>query len=426
MKRWVYTTSVIAPLAVLTALAALFAVNVPVLDQWELVELFRKYHEGTVGFADFFAQHNEHRLFFPRLVMFGLAIASNWNVTWEMAASIVLAATSFVFLYRILAQTLGRAAIRWVAAVIISLIWFSPIQFENWLWGWQLQWYLNTAGLVIAIWALSAWKAAPLWRIAIAALAATLATYSLGSGFLVWLVCLPLLWCSRPLRRFVWVWIVCAAMAIGIHYIGYQDPPNSPARSLALRNPLGFLQYVAIYLTHPLSPLLPATTIIAPLYAASLIAGLLYVYKHIKEHFATLLLPWGVLGAYACLAAVSTAITRLGLGVGQAYASRYTTIAGLLLIAFVVVLCALAEYRPQKRAARMVWAALAAITVLVVLNFAKGTIQMQQHGSYLQKLHICAKQARSAQDPCLVGLYPAPTVVWDRLQYIRSVHWGGL
>lgn len=64
---------VAAPFLVLAVMIAVFAVNVPFLDQWELVELFRKYHEGQLGFADFFAQHNEHRLLFPRLVMFGLA-----------------------------------------------------------------------------------------------------------------------------------------------------------------------------------------------------------------------------------------------------------------------------------------------------------------------------------------------------------------
>ena len=37
-------------------------------DQWETVLFFDRLLQGTITFGDFIAQHNEHRILFPRLV----------------------------------------------------------------------------------------------------------------------------------------------------------------------------------------------------------------------------------------------------------------------------------------------------------------------------------------------------------------------
>jgi hypothetical protein len=50
-------------------------VDTPFWDEWDrTAPLFEKMAAGTLGFADFFAQHNEHRILFPRLIFFGLTM----------------------------------------------------------------------------------------------------------------------------------------------------------------------------------------------------------------------------------------------------------------------------------------------------------------------------------------------------------------
>ena len=427
MKRWLLVGSVALPFVMLAALVACFWVNVPVLDQWELVPLFQKYHEGSVGFADFFAQHNEHRLLFPRLVMFALAIPSHWDVRWEMAASLVFAAAAFAFLYLILRQTIASARLRWFAALSVSVIFFSPIQWENWLWGWQLQWYLNILGLIVAVWALSTWKAHPIWRIIVAAVGATLATYSLASGFFVWVVGVPLIWFVRPLRRWLWLWLLLAATAIGLHYVGYQDPANSPARSLFVHAPRAFVKYVAVYVGHPLTVQASHTAVIVLLYALGIGAALYGLWRRARQTLTTELLPWLVLGLYAGFAAASTGVSRLALGIGQAYASRYTALSQLLLIGFVVCLYVVLEQKKmQRRAKQLATIGLGLIGILVLLNVAKGVVQLREQSLYVQEGRVCALTAASNQDMCLLKLYPSPGVVWERLQYLRGIHWSGL
>ena len=43
-----------------------FGVNVVFADAWDMVLVFRKFFSGRLTFADLYAQHNEHRMFFPK------------------------------------------------------------------------------------------------------------------------------------------------------------------------------------------------------------------------------------------------------------------------------------------------------------------------------------------------------------------------
>ncbi|HUC89532.1 MAG TPA: hypothetical protein VMR45_01915 [Patescibacteria group bacterium] len=432
-RLWFAAGFIALPFIILAILVAIFAVNVPVADQWELVGLFKKYHQGGLGFSDFFAQHNEHRLLFPRLLMLALAIFSHWNVTWEMAASLVLAAISFIFIYLMLSKTLDNKSIRWAAALVVSCIFFSPIQWENWLWGWQLQWYLNILGLVVAVWALSTWKASQPKRVLLAAAAATVATYSLGSGLFVWILCIPLFRFFRFHKKWLWLWVALGIAVIGANYIGYHDPVNSPAKGVFLSNPVGFVKYLLVYLSRPLALNMHQTIIIAPLYLAGICALLFYFYRYKKNELYSNLLPWICFGVYGCFAALETAVARLALGVEQAYSSRYVALSQLLLIMFVVLAFKILEdtYHKKNDSARartkyVLIIVLAIVMLFTLINGIKGARQFSRQSVYLHKAQHCAQTAKSSKDPCLLLLYPSPGIVWDRLQYLRSTHWGGL
>src|SRR3989442_15697534 len=79
-----------SPVLALIILVQLYGVNIPFWDQWEMVPLFQKYRSGELEWGDLWAQHAEHRIFFPRLIMLGLAVLSDWNIMWELYFNIVL------------------------------------------------------------------------------------------------------------------------------------------------------------------------------------------------------------------------------------------------------------------------------------------------------------------------------------------------
>ena len=419
---------ILAPAAGLIALLAMYAVNVPFWDQWEFVTIAEKWQHGTLGFADFFAQHNEHRILFPRLIMFVLAVMTHWNTVYEVATNVLLAGAAFWFLWLLIKPTFTNVWLRSAVAAVVSLLFFSPSQFENWLWGWQIQWFLNVLGLVVAVWALSAWKAKPIAKFVLAAVTASVATYSLASGFFVWLVCLPILWLNKDLRKLMWWWISAAVVVVGSHYIGYVDPAYHPSKTLFLHEPINFIKYVLVYIGRPLIvdfSLWAPTTI---LYLAGFLVALGFMVKKHAAYLTGNLLPWLCIGLYGLFAAGSTGVSRLGFGVEQAYSSRYITLSNLLLIAGLVVLFKIVEVAWQKKAIvrNLALVAIVGATLLIGVNYAKGAIQTKERHAHLIKVQQCAHNATSADDECLLLLYPNKQVVWERLQYLRSIHWGGL
>lgn len=421
--------AILTPPLLLIILLIKYSVNVPFWDSWELVPLFEKINNGTVQFSDYFAQHNEHRLLFPRLIMAGLAVFSQWNAFYEIATSVILALIAYGFLISLVYRFLQQKTHRIAAIVLIGFVFFSPIQFENWMWGWQIQWYLNVLALVIAVWALAAIRIKPWVSILIAILVASVATYSLASGFFVWLVAIPLLWFNKDFRKFLPVWLGSAILVIASHYIGYVDPSYHPSKTLFLTNPIGLIEYLLVYIARPLVPDFLLSIPIALGYFLLLvaIARLWYTKSNIKSF--TEYLPWVSLGLYALFAALSTSLSRLGLGIEQAYSNRYTTLSSLLLIMVIVFLFKGLESLKDRRNSGLYTkktfylSAILVLVLLVVTNVGKGVIQMQERNAYLVTVKDCALSAASPQDPCLVKLYPSAEIVWPRLEYVRSINW---
>lgn len=418
---------VLVPPAMLAVLVSVYSVNVPFWDQWEFVTIIQKHHQGALTFSDFFAQHNEHRILFPRLIMFVLAVATKWNTGVEVAVNFLLAAGSFWFLYLMIRQTLKNELMVWTAAFVVSLILFSPAQYWNWLWGWQIAWFLNVLSVVVALWALSSWQQPkPVMKIIIAVSAAVIGTFSLASGIFIWLVCLPLLWFSKDLRKFIMPWIVLGAMVVGSYFAGYQDASHLPSKFSFLKHPLEFIEYSFVLIARPVVFLLSASIPTALIYLTMMIGLVWYAVKRMPAR-RSLFLPWLCLGLYALFAAGSTSVARFSFGVAQAYSSRYITLSSLVLISVCVVLIALAtteEHRSFPR--RLSITALALIVFLVEANWIQGISLMREHHNVLARAQHCARTATSAADPCLSDLYPNPEVLWLRLQYLRSIHWGGL
>src|SRR5689334_14571778 len=66
-------------------------VAVPFWDEWETPGAqLAHYCRGSLDWADLFGQHNEHRLFFPRLIWLPLAILAGWDVRYEMILTFAL------------------------------------------------------------------------------------------------------------------------------------------------------------------------------------------------------------------------------------------------------------------------------------------------------------------------------------------------
>src|SRR5436190_1531208 len=72
-RRAILVLLLLCPVISTLVYIARYGVNVPFLDDWLFIEFMQKYMTQGITLHDLFAQHNEARILFPRLVMLGLA-----------------------------------------------------------------------------------------------------------------------------------------------------------------------------------------------------------------------------------------------------------------------------------------------------------------------------------------------------------------
>jgi hypothetical protein len=396
------------PFLYLVWLASRLYVDVPYWDAWVLVPKLDMLDRGTLTLADLRAQHNEHRPLFPIITMIVLARLSGWNIGWEIAANVLFGLLTFLLLLRRVPGSPDTNDPAWLPPLLSVLV-FSPTQFENWLWGWQLTMMMGTAA---AIGGLRLLSAAPLTgaRFAAAIACGVVTTYCFASGLIYWVVgpvCL-LLHADRHLRRRLALWALAAAAVIGSYFYGYTAPPPPPGVEVApfLQRLPSMALYVVKYVgapvgdwNHHLAGVIGAPLVLA---FAVLLIRLWPRRRDPQVIFAV------AIGAYTLGAAAITSIGRANADASGAVVSRYMT-TGTLFWASVMLLWASAGVRARVAE----WTSLVAACSIAALSVATAI----QAVAYATLRHDLEVQARlnlitgGHDDQLMRVIYPDPATV---------------
>ncbi|MEH1805315.1 hypothetical protein [Nostoc sp.] len=314
-----------------------FSINVPFGDEWALVNFFEKIHSGTANFKDFFSQYNEHRIFFPRIIFAILAFSSNWDIKLETYFSFLLALLNFVILYKVAKISFNESdkVPFHLFNITTSIANFSLIQYENWLWGFQIAWLLTNTCLILAVFILTVPKnLLPNLRLSLASLCCFIASFSLAHGLLSWLALLPSVYIlegrTKQKKIRILLWIGLFAFCVVIYSIGYENNSRHPNIFFILQQPLITSEYFFTLIGSSLSKQIfhPVVT--------GLIIFFLFSFFNIfffsKSEFLNKAAPWLSLGWFAILFASITTVGRSTLGIEQASSSRYVTVSILLVI----------------------------------------------------------------------------------------------
>jgi hypothetical protein len=329
------------PVLALIVMCIRLHVDVPFGDQWELVPRLDHLDAGTLTFNDVWRQHNEHRPMFPIVIMLGLAQLTSWNISAEIAVNVGLG----IGILALCATALGRlhrgAAWRWWALPVISLLVTSFVQWENWLWGWQIQILLGVFAATLGLWLLSTPDTNGR-RFAAALACGIVATYSFSSGLTYWILAAVPFYLDRAHWRAsrIAIWTVVGAATIASYFVHYALPPNHPSL-LANFESIGSALQLGIYLCKYLGGIVSGYVLRGRLAACAGAAALLVFVWLLRRnwqtrHDAAFIFPC-VIGLNAIADAAMTALGRTGFGTNQALASRYTTIAEPLWIAIVLL-----------------------------------------------------------------------------------------
>lgn len=311
-----------------------YGVNVPYGDEWNVVTLLGKWQSHELSLADLYSAHNGHRILVPRLIYFAIAWLAHGNLRVEMFVSLFFCILTSAGLYLLVRRTVPGSTTKHLALWgLINLFLFSPIQAENWLWGFQLQVFLSNLCVIGALVCVS-WQSGTLVRFFSTLAFALAGTFSFGNGLLIWPAVFLVLLCRREKVTVLVIWLGFAVMVALAYLPGYPAREPTPA----VIRWFDYLLYFGGFLGAPLARIPNSNPLLLPVLLGSILVGVFFwVGARLLPRREALrnAAPWLALGAYVIASAIMAARARIHSGPVHALDSRYTTVSSLLLISLI-------------------------------------------------------------------------------------------
>lgn len=233
------------PVVVASLYVRQYGVNAPYNDGLTLIPLFEKLFAGELRFEDLAAQHNEHRILFPRVALLLMGVATGFDdvaAMYLVQACLLVTAAALLLVFR---STVSRNL--WLFVPVPFLV-FNLGQSWNMLQGFQLTLvFVQTfAVLSFVLLYLSGGRRG---RLAFSGAlgSGTVAAFSSAPGLLVWplgLLQLLLVPAGRRAKRaMVGIWGLTGALEWTLYLRGYESSDTTSWRE-SLNNPLDSAEYL--------------------------------------------------------------------------------------------------------------------------------------------------------------------------------------
>jgi hypothetical protein len=210
LRSWIYAT--LLCLVLISPLIFILALGVPIFfqDEWGLVAFLEKVWHGQSTFRDYWTAFDEHRIFLPRLIFASIYRPDSVDprhvmvLSWFIMSVIYVLAICCFFLKR--PGMTGSS--KFLYAFCFLSLGLSLVQYENWLWALQLDFFLTQAFVILATIFIGLDALGIGTRSLLVALCALGASLSSGQGMLLWLsnaLCVLIIartWVSRGLLAF--------------------------------------------------------------------------------------------------------------------------------------------------------------------------------------------------------------------------------
>ena len=352
------------PAAFIVLLILRYAMAIPMLDDWEMVPLVTKAHTGGLTFSDLFAQQQEARTVFPKLIFIALSFGRYWDARTAMMLSVLICCLTALGLYRLL----GRARLSEVTATTAFLLGvfliFSPAQHELWLLASGFPSFVPALCVVWGIFFATGQRRIGT-RFLICAGLAVCASFTLSNGLLAWGLTFPVLFLTgaeQPRKRWLLYWILAAGACAALYFWDFHPMNDLPAFA-PRKTIVEYWQYMAAFLgaafgragnEHPVAISLGIGTALLVGYVVALVD--VVVRRRDLVHRARVV-PWLALGGFSVGSSCLAALGRIEWGVAQALESRYVAFSIYLAISVIALgaiywteFCAFSPGRRQRLA----------------------------------------------------------------------------
>ncbi len=429
---------VAAFLALMIAFVMRYGLTLPYWDQWKFVPTLACFFDGDITFHDLWAQHNAHRIVVPRLVMLALAWLTRWNIAAELVVNVASAVVIFALLVAIARRMPSLRPFARLVPPAIALLVFSLAQWQNIVWGWQMQIFINVAAALAGLLVLTgpsrakspSQAAAHVPRLTLPRFLAAwcfgvVATYSFASGHAYWIAGLCVIpWIARAPARWMAAWAAGATVVIASYAVGFEVPSSHSSPGYAATHLAQLAHYAFTFIGGAVvSVSNPHRVSVMP----SMVVGLLGVLSFAWMAIASArrcddrarIAPLVGIALYVAGSALIAGIGRIDEGSAQALASRYTTIAAPFWVTWLLLACH-TLVRAKARALRTALSlTIAMMLVAAAFNSARGAVAGSQRCRFALEARdalLRDENAPEARDPLLrrsddellQRLYPRP------------------
>jgi hypothetical protein len=412
------------PFAYLVWMVARFSIDVPFWDQWEMVPRLQHLYSGTISIDDLWRQHNEHRNVFPIFWMLVLAGLSDWNVHLEIATNVALGTGMFLIYVRYVATAWkGRGPAPLWLLPVVSLLIFSPFQWENWLWGWQITAMMGAFTMFFGMYVLAGSDRSTL-RFAAALVIAFMATYSFASGLVIWVVGpVAIAVGAREQRRGRAVaWAIVGGLTLASYFYHYHSPAT-PGMAANFSSAAAILHLIVYFFKYVGAPVAAYKSVLAALagVGVTVVFAALAIALRARWREPAILFPL-LAGLLVLGVAAISSTGRAWLGTNQALASRYGSISGHLWCA--AALLAVEWLRRPGAPRRSVWQpATIAVTIAILASTLYNGLQGSRLGAARSEHLRFARRGliTGRSDAVLNRLYPDVPTIRERRAILQTL-----
>lgn len=406
-----------------------YGVSIPCYDELAIMPYFEKLFSGSLRCSDLFLQHNEHRIFFPRIVMLLLGIMSKYNCFVEMVFTEVLFCIILVVFYIKTGKqfTFNINTIP-VSFLIIPLLLFSWRNLDNILWGTGLWTVMPVSLGVLSIYLIDELcnnnelsnRKRNLYFI-YAIMCSTVASFSFISGLLLWIVgSLQLIVNRKPNRLYIVLWMTIGTFEWIFYFIDYKKPVHHPDLLYFLREPVDFLIYFFTCVGGALfwdeRTALIAGIIIMAIFFLCLF--FLYRDKRLKSNSF-----WIYIAISSLFITGSISVGRSGFGQSQALSSRYTHVSILIVLAVYIIATDLFILKKQPLRKFILGFLVFIILVSVPFSYKYGADRGKEFKIQSQKWCYILLNYKSQSDEALKQLDSNPEQVRRSAEILEKLKW---
>ena len=426
-KERIILTLLISIPAVLALLCIfLFGRTVLFWDEWVMVPVIDQFLNGNIPWQELFGQVNEHVMVFPKLAIVGIALITGFNTVAEMYFSWIILVLITLLVLTLYTRYFGKTRNSLLLFIPVAWLLWSLRQWENFLFGFQLNFFLCILGFVIAVVLLDRSEEISLTFLG-ALGGAVVTSFSILNGLLIWPVGILLILLQGKGKKILISWVISSLVISSLYFHTWTRSDNLPAMTFISDDPAAAIKYFFAFMGSPVSTgpwagiLIQYSVLAGFIMVLFTIAGITLTVKYdlIKENS-----PWIALMLFSLGTALMTTIGRSGLGVAQALSSRYVTftILGIIGLYFLCV----SLYRHKGPAIHTSGWLLKGITCIILLGVFLGMIEGLAMGMKIasdrEKMTCTLINYHSASDDSLLALHPDAGFTREMAKVLERQH----